>query len=168
MPVYRAIFLFVPVVLTALLCACGPRSDNAAPAPYDAGARPGIVSIGFGVPTAVYAVDAGRSGDNMIFWIGYTLNAVDEDANMRAVEVQVTWTPRCNSFTETWRATEDIPVEFWGAQEAQIIGVTADPVEVPINCLAEGDLFSVSARIIDARGNSDTFGDQLKIQVSQG
>ena len=167
MPVCRTTSLFISIVLTALLCACGPRSDNAAPAPYDAGARPGIVSNLFGTPTRLYAWEPTPNAGDLIFRVGYTLNAIDADANMRAVEVQVIWVA-CNGQTIQWRTTEDIPDNLWGAQEALVEGITEDPVKVPGNC-AEGDLFNASARIIDARGNySNKVEVQLNIQVSQG
>lgn len=168
MPVCRATSLFVSFVLTALVCACGPRADNTAPAPYDAGARPGIVAIRNGVPTELYEVGAVQEGGDLVFRVGYTLNATDADANMRAVEVQVDWTA-CNGQAKQWRTTEDIPSEFWGNREAQITGITTgDPVRVLGNC-AEGDEFLVSARVIDARGNySNRVEVLLNIQVTQG
>ena len=168
LPVFRKISLFISLSLTALLCACGPRADNTAPAPYDAGARPGIVDHLYGVRTELYAVDPALSAGNMVFRVGYILNATDADANMRAVEVQVTWT-NCSGVTTRWRATEDIPADLWVEREALIEGVTADPVEVPSGCLPEGNLILASARIIDARGNySNTVDNQLTVLVSQG
>lgn len=168
MPVCRTTSLFISIALTALLCACGPRSDNAAPAPYDAGARPGIVTSLYGVPTKLYAWEPDLNAGDLIFHVGYTLNVIDADANMRLVEVQVTWTPSCNTFPETWRVTEEIPSEFW-LKEVLIEGVTTDAIEVPTGCLPEGNRFIASARIIDARGNySNKAENNLTTLESQG
>jgi hypothetical protein len=157
------------VLASALLLAsaCGPRADlpGGGGSGIDLGSPPAILALHSTIPTPVWSLD----GDQVVFPVRYVVQAQDDDANMRAVDIVVDYHDPCDGSQPEFRLTDDLPSAKWADPVISVDRSTVDKVRVPIACYPSDQLFNIALRVRDSRGNrSNLLANQVQVTASQG
>jgi hypothetical protein len=148
-----------------LVAGCGPRADLPSGGGIDLGSPPSILSLKSTIPTPEWRID----GDQVVFPVRYVVQAQDDDANMRAVDIVVDYDDPCDGSRPVFRLTEDLPAAVWANTEISVDDATVDAVRVPIACYPADNLFNIGLRVRDSRGNlSNLLANQVQVAASQG
>jgi len=161
----RTSFLLALAAVAVLAAACGPRADTPLGGP-NRGSAPAIVTTKSSIPTP----DWSRDGADVVFPIRYVVQAQDPDANMRWVDIEVSYLDTCGGTApQRVELTDDLPADAWVRPSIAVDGTTMEEVRVPEVCYPAGNLFDVSLRVRDFRGNlSNLLHDQVQIGSAQG
>lgn len=150
-----------------LAAACGPRADQAVTGAggADLGSPPSIIALRSKIPTPAWTLD----GDQVVFPVRYVVQAQDDDANMRAVDIVVDYQDPCDGSQPEFRLTNDLPSAIWSDTTISVDEATIEEVRVPIACYPTGQLFNIGLRVRDSRGNrSNLLANQVQVTASQG
>jgi len=149
-----------------LLAGCGPRADlPGGGSGVDLGSPPSIISLKSTIPNPVWSLD----GDQVTFPVRYVVQAQDDDANMRAVDIQVDYDDPCDGSRPVFHLTADLPSDQWANTLINVDEATLDEVHVPIACYPTDNLFNIGLRVRDSRGNlSNLLANRVQVAASQG
>jgi hypothetical protein len=157
-----------PIILgllgLALAAGCGPRADDPQGG-ADLGAPPVIFTTKSVIPTP----DGTLEGPDVTFPVRFVVQAQDQDANMRWVEIEVSYTDTCDGELQRWFLTEGLPPDDWVKVDIDVDESTTDEVRVPVACYPANNLFDMRLRVRDFRGNlSNLLRNQVQASYSQG